>query len=125
MTVLLDSWCWIEYFRDGQKAKEMTPYIEDEDEILISTITIAEVHRFLLHHEQKTTADKLTKWMIKRSVTIPVTKEIAIKSAEIKHELKIGLGDALIYATSLSQGVVLVIGDADFKGKDNVKYFGK
>ena len=116
---------WVEYFRGGQKSEDAAAYIEESREIYISAITIAEVYRFLLQHEQKLLAERLTHWMILRSIVVPVTKDIALKAALLKQEHKFGLGDALIYATALIQQVSLISGDADFKGKTGVTYLGE
>ncbi len=125
MIVLLDSWAWIEYFRNGEKAKEVAIYLESEREIYISAINVAEVFRALLSSETKQLAEKLVVWMIHRSIIIPVSTEIALQSAELKHKHKWGLGDSIVYATALNQKTELLTGDSDFKGMDGVIYFGK
>lgn len=125
MTVLFDSWAWVEYFRNGEKAKDVVAYLEKDIDIYISAITVAEVFRFLLHHETRQTAEKLTRWMMQRSHVIVLTSKIAWSAAEYKHKYKWGLGDATVYATARSKGIDIVTGDADFKEVPNVIYFGK
>ena len=125
MTVLLDSWAWIEYFRNGPKAKEVTAYIEAEEEIHASSITVAEVYRYLLSYETKQVAEKLAGMLIRRAILIPVTTVIAWKAAELKHEKKWGLGDSIIYATALLNKLSIVTGDSDFKHEEHVIYLGK
>jgi len=41
-------------------------------------------------------------------------------AAKIKHEEKLGLGDAIIYATAMKENATLLTGDSDFKNKKNV-----
>ena len=41
-------------------------------------------------------------------------------AAKIRHEEKLGLGDAIIYATAKKEGAILLTGDNDFKDKENV-----
>ena len=125
MTALLDSWVWIEYFRDGPRAKDAAGYIEGNTDICISSVTVAEVFRFLLHSETKALAEKLTSWMMRRAHLLPVSAEIAWSAAELKHQHKWGLGDALIYATTLMQKATLVTGDSDFKEVQGIVYLGK
>lgn len=121
---MLDSWAWIEYFRNGKKAKEVALHIEKEAEICISTITVSEVLRCLLQYETKELAEKLTRFMIHRSLVLPVTTQTAWLAAELKHQHKMGLGDALIYATAQLNQLHVITGDSDFKGKPNVTYLG-
>ena len=125
LTVLLDSWAWIEYFRNGPKASLIKTYVEGDFELFISTISIAEVFRYLLQFEQKPVAERLTKAMIQRSVSLPVTGDIAWSAAEFKHKNKWGLGDALIYATAHFNSLVVVTGDSDFKNAAGVEYLGE
>ncbi len=124
MTVLLDSWAWIEYFRDGKKADIIEEYVESNVTIFISSVSISEVFRWLLGNETKALAKKLTQEMIHRSLVVPVHNIIAWKAAELKHEHKWGLGDALIYATAQENKSVLVTGDSDFKEIKDVTYLG-
>ncbi|MBI5389511.1 type II toxin-antitoxin system VapC family toxin [Candidatus Woesearchaeota archaeon] len=125
MTVLLDSWAWVEYFKDGAYAETISGYVEGEEEIIISSITVAEVLRYLLQFESKEMAELLTKVMIKRSIIAPVTEDIAWDAGEFKHQHKWGLGDSIIYATAQTHNATVVTGDADFKDAKGVIYLGK
>jgi predicted nucleic acid-binding protein len=125
LTVLFDSWAWIEYFRKGKRAEEVREYVDKDIEIMISAITVSEVYRWLLHHEQEGIAVKATKGMIGRSHVIPLDTEIAWNAAELKHKHKWGLGDSLIYATARKKDIDLVTGDSDFKCVEHVVYLGE
>jgi len=124
LTVLFDSWAWIEFFRDGKKADEVEEYIKKPLAIYISAVTVAEVLRYLLSYETKAAAEKSVKFMIHRSVVLHVDTEVAWLAAALKHQHKWGLGDALIYATAQLNKLHIVTGDSDFKGKPNVIYLG-
>ncbi len=44
MTVLIDSWTWIEYWKGGKLAKVAAAYIEGDEESVVSTVNISEVY---------------------------------------------------------------------------------
>ncbi len=124
MTVLIDSWAWVEYFKGskaGEKAKE---YIEGKEKAIISTINIAEVYRWILRFYNEEIAEEKINVMKERCFVIPVDEEIAITAAKIKHERKFGLGDAIIYATARKENAILLTGDKDFKNMEDVIFIG-
>jgi len=126
MTVLVDSWSWIEYFHgteSGEKVKEVIENIQEK--IIVSTINIAEVYNAFLRDYNESFAEISRKTIRHRSYVIEVTEDIAIGSAKIKHEMKWGLGDSIIYATAKSEWAVVLTGDPHFKGLRDVIYLGK
>ncbi len=120
MTVLLDSWAWIEFLKEGPKVKQIEKYITIPHDLIISSINIAEIQGFLLRHGN----ESLLIYITERCAIIPVTEDIAILAARIKHESKLHLSDAILLATARLQGAALVTGDAHFKGKKDVVYLG-
>lgn len=125
MTVLLDSWCWIEYF-DGTKAgKKVSEYIKGEDTIFISVINLAEVYKHYLSTHTEKEADDFIYFMLQRCFIIPVEPETALNAAKLDYKKKWGLGDSLIYATAKSHNLKLVSGDPHFKKEKDLVYLGK
>jgi predicted nucleic acid-binding protein len=55
---------------------------------------------------------------------VDVTEEIAVRSAKIKHERKMGLGAAIILAAANQEGAKIVTGDPHFKRMEGVMYLG-
>jgi hypothetical protein len=43
LTVLIDSWAWIEYWKGGKLAEEAASYIDGDEEAVVSAINLAEV----------------------------------------------------------------------------------
>ena len=125
MTVLIDSWAWIEYFRGSEAGEKAREYIESENEIIISTINMAEIYRWILRFYDEKIAEKKRNFIKKRVIIIDVTEEIAIEAAKIKHKLKWGLGDSIIYATAKQEKAKVLTGDPHFKGLKDVIYIGK
>lgn len=125
MTVLIDSWTWVEYWSGDSKADEAAAYIDGVEAAVVSTINIAEVyHWILLHYDEKTAKEK-REIIKRRCFIIPVSEEIAIEAARIKHSTKLALADSLILATAKSVEAKVVTGDHDFKGLDGVNYIGQ
>jgi predicted nucleic acid-binding protein len=120
LTVLIDSWAWIEYFQGSEAGKAVKGYIDDDQEIIISTINLAEVYRWILRYYNEKTAEEKRLAMKERCILIDVDEEIAVNAAKIKHNLKWGLGDSIVYATAKRRGSKVVTGDSDFKGMEDV-----
>jgi predicted nucleic acid-binding protein len=117
---LIDSWAWVEYFKGSESGEKVRKYIEGDEIALISVINIAEVYRWILKFYGEKVAKEKTGVMKDRCFVIPVDEEIAIMAAKIKHKEKMGLGDAIIYATAKKENATIITGDSDFKEKDDV-----
>jgi len=117
---LLDSWAWIEFLKDAPHANKVAPYLEQPHDIIMSTTNVAEIYLFLLRHDKET----LLPYIVERCNIILLTEELAVKAAKIKHKHKMGLADAIVYATAQEHGATLITGDPDFKNKPGVKYIG-
>jgi len=125
LTVLIDSWAWVEFFRGSKKGEEIKPYVTDENQdIIISSINLAEIYRLALGRFDEQTAEKRRRAMISRCYLIHVDEEIAIKGAKFRHERDWGLGDALIYATAIREEAKVLTGDPHFKGLKDVIFLG-
>jgi len=125
MTVLVDSWAWIEYFKGsaaGEKVKELLE--NSQDKVIVSAVNIAEVYNSFLRDysppKNEQYAEASRKAMKQRSYVYEVDEKIAVDSAKIKHEKKWGLGDSIIYATAKREGVKVMTGDPHFKGLNDV-----
>ena len=124
MTVLLDSWTWIEYFKGSEKGRHAEKYMKGGEQIIISTINVAEVFRYTLSTLSLREAEAAVNYMLNAAFVIPVNVEIAIEAAKIKHEKKWGLGDSIILATARQNTAVVVTGDEDFRNEKNVVFLG-
>jgi len=125
LTVLIDSWAWVEFFAGSKIGEVVKTYVMDEDqEIIISSINLAEIYRLALDRFDEKTAEKRRRAMISRCYLIPVDEEIAIKGAKFRHERDWGVGDALIYATAIREGAKVLTGDPHFKGLNDVIFLG-
>ncbi len=125
MTVLIDSWAWVEFFAGTEIGEKVKAYVMDADqEIVVSSINLAEIYRLALDRFDEQTAEKRRRAMMARCYLIPVDEEIAVRGAKLRHERDWGLGDALIYATAVREGAEVLTGDPHFKGLKDVIFLG-
>ena len=123
MKYLIDSWAWIELFIETKIGKKINNIIEIEDnEIIVSSINVSEVYKYILREKGLKHAELALDLIMKRCFIIFVSTQIAVESAKLNQKLKIGLGDSLIYATSLLNNAILITGDSHFKDLENVEY---
>lgn len=120
MTVLIDSWAWIEYWKGGENADAAAVYIEGTEKALISSVNIAEVHFWVLNHYGDDVAEQKSKSMVRRSYTVVPVAEIAISAAKLKAAHQLGLADSFVLATARSADAKVVTGDPDLKRFDDV-----
>ena len=59
LTVLLDSWCWIEYANGTEAGKKVAEYIDSEMQLFISVINLAEVYKKYLSETNEKYADQI------------------------------------------------------------------
>jgi predicted nucleic acid-binding protein len=122
---LIDSWAWVEFFAGSKSGESVRNYVMDEDQdIIISSINLAEIYRIALDRFDEETAEKRRRAMITRCYLIPVDEEIAIMGARFRHERDWGLVDAFIYATAIREGAKVLTGDPHFKGLNDVIFLG-
>ena len=123
MKYLIDTWAWIEFFLETNIGKKIMKILDSEkNQIIISSVNVAEVYKFILREKDLRFAEKALDFMRERSFIIFVSTQIAVESAKLNNQLKIGLGDSLIYATALLNKATLVTEDEHFKKLKNILY---
>lgn len=123
---MIDSWAWIEFYAGSEAGEKVKVYVMDDDQdVIISTINLAEIYQAALRSFDEKTAEARRRALKNRCDMIAVDEEIAVMAAKIKQNLKWGLGDALIYATAKREGAKVLTGDLHFKGLSDVTYLGK
>ena len=76
MTVLIDSWAWIEYFKGGKRSQEAMKHIESEEEAFISTINLIEIYTSIAKSYTEAIAAEKIEVVEKRCYLIPVEEEL-------------------------------------------------
>ena len=63
MTVLIDSWAWIEYWRGGAHSNQAAEFIEGSEMALASTINLTETFYWVLSHYGEKKAEEIEEEM--------------------------------------------------------------
>ncbi|MBI2998109.1 MAG: type II toxin-antitoxin system VapC family toxin [Deltaproteobacteria bacterium] len=121
---VVDSSGWLEYFADGPNADKFAPAIQNTRELIVPTLSIYEVFRRVLQQRGATAALRAVALM-RQGREVVLDTMIALSAAKLSVELKLPMADSIILATARSYRATLWTQDADFKGTDGVKYFGK
>jgi len=124
MTVLIDSWSWIEYWRGGPSSMKAAEFIEGSEMALSSMINLTETYFWVLGHYGEKKAEEKRETLKKRCFLIPVDEGIGIEAARLKLSLKTSMADSLILATARSRGAKVVTGDPDFKQIPDAIFIG-
>ena len=124
MTVLLDSWVWVEYWRGSKNADKASSYIQSSEEVIVSSINIAEIYFWILRGYGQKEAEAKKRILERRCFIADLDPSIAVEAAKIKHDRKIALADSIVLATAIKTNAKVVTGDPDFKGLKEVVFIG-
>jgi predicted nucleic acid-binding protein len=121
---VVDSSGWIEYFAYGPNVAFFAPVIENTPELIVPTITIYEVYKWVLLYG----GSPKTTWNISLLVdayVVPMDSYLAVEAAENALKFKLSVADSIILTTTKLYGATLWTQDAHFAGIPDVKYIAK
>lgn len=121
---VVDSSGWLEYFAKGPNTAFFKPVIHDTAALLVPTICLYEVYKWVAAQRDEEEALAAIAWMATAQV-IDLTQEIAIQAADLSREHKLALADSVIYATARAFQATLWTQDAHFAGLEGVKFIEK
>jgi predicted nucleic acid-binding protein len=122
---VIDSSCWIEFFKGSTLGGWVRETIKTEKDILVPTLSIYEVHRFLT--KQNLTAAQMQQviGLMQRGQVIDLTATRALTASSTASQYKLAMADAVMYSTALEFGATFWTFDVDYKGLPSVKYKAK
>lgn len=121
MPTVVDSSGWIEYFIDGANTKYFAPAIENTVDLIVPSIILTEVYRWMLRESSESDALAVAVVM-KQGKVIALDGQLSILAAEVSHRHKLPLADGIIYTTARQYAADLITQDADMEGLTGVKY---
>lgn len=121
---IVDSSAWLSYFAGDANAEYFAEPIENTSELLVPSITIAEVFKIILRQRDEDVALVAIAQMEQGQV-IALDSRLAIDAAYYGIKYKLPLADSIIYATAMKYDAVIWTQDDDFKLLNAVKYFSK
>jgi len=121
---LVDSSGWIEYFVGGTQADQFSKSIEQTEKLIVPTIVIYEVFKFLVGKSEERHAWGAIATMHLGEIA-PLDADIALQAAQMSLQLKLPMADSIILATAKGYGATIWTQDADFKEFENVKFIDR
>jgi toxin FitB len=121
---IVDSSAWLSYFADDRNAKYFAEPIENTSELLVPSITIAEVFKIILRQRDEDVALAAIAQMEQGQV-IALDSSLSIDAAYYGLKYKLPLADSIIYATAMKYDAIIWTQDNDFESLNGVKYFSK
>jgi predicted nucleic acid-binding protein len=121
---LVDSSGWLEFFADGPNASFFATPLENNDELVVPTISIYEVFKSILRQRNESAGLQAVALM-KQGQVIDLTTNISMMAAKLSLEHNIPMADSIILSTSRYYQATVWTQDDDFKGLKGVKYIRK
>jgi toxin FitB len=118
--VVVDSSGWIEVFTDGPQAERFLEALQDETSLVVPSITILEVFKWILREHSEADAIQAIAVM-QRGEVVDLDGSIAIAAAQLSHRLRLPMADSIILTTARQKQARLYSMDSDFQGLDDVE----
>ncbi len=119
---VVDSSAWISYFTDDKNAGVFAPPIENLEQLLVPSITLTEVFKYMNRQVDEGVALQAIAHM-NLGLVVPLDSSLALDAAVFGLEFNLPLADSIIYATAKKFGARVWTQDSDFKELPGVKYF--
>ncbi len=121
---VVDSSGWIEFLGGGVNADFFTKPISDTPRLVVPTICVFEVCRWMRRELGERRALEAMALMQQGNV-IDLNSILAMSAARLSLELKLPMADSIILATARAHEATLWTQDDDFEGLEGVKYIAK
>lgn len=126
MTILIDSYGWIEYFADGPLAESYASYVEkaNTENTVTPVIVVYEVYRKIKNAKGEQKALEAYAQMSCTKIA-ELTSILALKAADISIALSLGMADSIILATAKEHNAQIITSDQHLKDVHGVKFIKK
>jgi len=121
---VVDSSAWIEYFVDGPNARFFADPISSLDSLLVPSVVLLEVYRYVLRQRGREAALE-TAASMRQGRVLGLDEGLAIEAAELGLSNSLPLADSIIYASAVAHEAVLWTQDSHFDGLDGVQFRAK
>ncbi len=118
---VVDSSGWLEYFANGKNAGFFAPAIENPSRLIVPTLSLFEVFKRVLQQRGDPPALQAVALMHQGKV-VDLDATLALAAARLSAVERLPLADSVILATARAFGATLWTQDADFEGRDGVRY---
>lgn len=118
---VVDSSGWLEYLADAANADFFAPVIEDPERLVVPTLSILEVFRWV-YRERDESAALQAAALMQQGRVVELNAALSIRAAKLGLEHRLPLADSVMLATALTHGATLWTQDADFREVPGVRY---
>jgi len=118
---VVDSSGWVEFFTDGPNASLFAEPVEDLEALVVPTISVLEVFKFVLRHRDETSALEAATAM-RQGRVVDLDSETALLAAKLGIDHGLPLADSVIYATAQREGAEVWTQDSDFRDLSDVRF---
>jgi toxin FitB len=125
MLNVVDSSCWIEFFAGSDVGLRMKPTLEDEKALIVPTISLFEVHKFLSRQSLAEQKIQTGLGYMNKGQLIDLTSDRAIAASKIAQKHKLAMADAIMYSIALEFNATFWTQDVDYQGLPSVQYLVK
>ena len=120
----VDSSGWIEFFLGSSSGRTFKPTIEQTTQLVVPTLSIFEVHRFLSRTSTAEVRERAIDLMC-RSTVIELTTARAIAASNIAQKYKLAMADAVMYSIAREFNATFWTQDVDYKDLPGVAFHAK
>lgn len=124
MTTVVDSCGWISWLAADSHAEAWAPYLTDPEAILVPTIVLCEVVRWM-QRERGEAAAIVVAGHLQQCRVEPLAAHVALLAARLGLQHRLAMADALVYAHALTEDARLLTMDAQFAGLAGVEFIGE
>jgi predicted nucleic acid-binding protein len=121
---VIDSSAWLSYFAGDDNAINFADAIEDNENLIVPSITLTEVFKVVCRQSDENNALIVIAHMQQGNV-IALDEELSLSAGRFGLKYKLPLADSIIYATAYKHNAEIWTQDADFKNLAKVNYFTK
>lgn len=119
---VVDSSAWIAYFTGGAHADIFEGPIVDAHHLIVPSICILEVFKYVARHRGEDEALQCAAVM-HQGLVVDLDAALAMDAARMGLDHKLPMADSVVFATAKMHRAIIWTQDADFKGLPGVKYF--
>lgn len=121
---VVDSSGWIEYLVGGPNAPFFEEPLAEAESLVVPSISIFEVYRYVLKNRGRTDALAVAASM-RQGHVVDLDAGLAVEAAEFGASLQLPLADSIIYAVAQAHEATLWTQDSDFDGLEGVRFEAK
>ena len=115
---------WLEYLADADNSSFFAPSIEDQERLVVPSLSIYEVFKRVLQQRSEDQALQAVAAM-QQGLVVDLTAHLSLSAAKLSIDHQLPLADGVMLATARAHEATLWTQDADFEGLDDVRYVAK